>query len=293
MREKKYHQGKMENIPLTINYHMWKFCNFKCKYCFQSPNSFKKNSTPPLDFEEMKKGYKKMMELKNFNKINFVGGEPFCFPKILGNSIKYCKKNLQMPRISIVSNGYYINKEWMEEHGKYIDILGISIDSFRKKTCDLIGRSPKIIKKIFDIKKWCLEQNILLKINTVVSKLNETEDMNEYIKEIDPFRWKVFKVHFVKNENDNPRIKKKFEITDKSFFDFVENNKKNIENKLIFETNELMSNSYIMLDKKMRFIKMPENEPTKSITEEGIDINELFKELNWDKKSFVERKGIY
>lgn len=53
-------------------------------------------------------------------KINFSGGEPFIHKKgaFVGDLVQYCKKTLELPSVSIVSNGSLINEEWFDKYGK-------------------------------------------------------------------------------------------------------------------------------------------------------------------------------
>ena len=53
-------------------------------------------------------------------KINFSGGEPFIHQKgkYVGDLVHYCKVNLKLPSVSIVSNGSLITEEWFQEYGK-------------------------------------------------------------------------------------------------------------------------------------------------------------------------------
>lgn len=54
-------------------------------------------------------------------KINFSGGEPFIHKKgkFVGELVKYCKEDLQLPSVSIVSNGSLITEEWFQQYGRY------------------------------------------------------------------------------------------------------------------------------------------------------------------------------
>lgn len=57
-------------------------------------------------------------------KINFSGGEPFIHKKgvFIGELVRYCKQTLELPSVTIVSNGSLITEEWFQEYGKYIYI---------------------------------------------------------------------------------------------------------------------------------------------------------------------------
>lgn len=57
-------------------------------------------------------------------KINFSGGEPFLHDKgdFLGKMVQYCKQDLQLPSVSIVSNGSMIKENWFQKYGKTSDL---------------------------------------------------------------------------------------------------------------------------------------------------------------------------
>ena len=56
---------------------------------------------------------------KGMEKINFSGGEPFIHQKgkFVGELVRYCKEDLQLPSVTIVSNGSLITEEWFQEYG--------------------------------------------------------------------------------------------------------------------------------------------------------------------------------
>ena len=90
-----------------------------------------------------------MLAMSGMKKINFAGGEPFTKPKFLGELVKYCKEDLKLESVSIVSNGSLIKENWFEKYGQYLDILAISCDSFNEETNKLIGRgNGKHIEKV-------------------------------------------------------------------------------------------------------------------------------------------------
>ena len=75
-------------------------------------------------------------------KINFSGGEPFIVEKgkYVGELIKFCKEELVIESVTVVSNGSLIREKWFEEYGKYLDIMAISCDSSEPETLKAIGR---------------------------------------------------------------------------------------------------------------------------------------------------------
>ena len=54
-------------------------------------------------------------------KINFSGGEPFIHKKgkYVGELVKYCKVNLELPSVTIVSNGSLVTDDWFQDYGKF------------------------------------------------------------------------------------------------------------------------------------------------------------------------------
>jgi radical S-adenosyl methionine domain-containing protein 2 len=72
--------------------------------------------------------------------INFSGGEPFLHPEHLGKMVEYCKRDLALESVSIVTNGSLIRDSWFERYGAFLDILAVSCDSFEEETNRLIGR---------------------------------------------------------------------------------------------------------------------------------------------------------
>jgi len=60
---------------------------------------------------------------KGMEKINFSGGEPFIHQKgrYLGQLVRYCKEELELPSVSIVSNGSLITEDWFIHYGNYFN----------------------------------------------------------------------------------------------------------------------------------------------------------------------------
>ncbi|TKA31672.1 hypothetical protein B0A50_01750 [Salinomyces thailandicus] len=188
---------KSRIVPISVNYHFTRKCNKVCKFCFHT----EKTSYVAID-ADMKKGLK-LLKDAGMRKINFAGGEPFLYPQKLAMLCKYCSEVLKLESVSIISNGTLINHDWLERNARYIDVLGVSCDSFDEKTNDAIGRGAgDNVEKLFRVRQWCAALGIKFKLNTVVCALNWQEDMVDRIAELAPFRWKCFQVSIVGDEND-------------------------------------------------------------------------------------------
>ncbi|CAF1635724.1 unnamed protein product [Didymodactylos carnosus] len=91
---------KYQNIiPLSVNYHLTRACNYKCKFCFHMAIT-----SDVLPLVQSKRGIKMLYDA-GMKKINFSGGEPFCIQRgnFVGDLVKFSKE-LGLAT-SIVSNG--------------------------------------------------------------------------------------------------------------------------------------------------------------------------------------------
>lgn len=226
-------------------------------------------------------------------KLNFAGGEPFLYKPFLGNMLVFCKKELQLESVSIVTNGSLVDEKFLSKYGMYIDILAVSCDSFYEATNIKIGRgNGNQINKLFEIASLCERFSIKFKLNTVVCRLNYSEDMNSMIERLQPFRWKCFQVLMVAGENDSDetlRDVRKFQISDRDFGHFCRVHKQ--QPSFVAEPNNLMAKSYLILDEYMRFLDRDGGKPSASILDVGV--SKALDKVYWDEKGFVQRGGIY
>lgn len=164
------------SVPISVNWHFTRQCNYHCEFCFHTAKtSFCLPSTKD-GLEESKRCLARLRDA-GMQKINFSGGEPFLHAKALGTLVRFCKEELRLESVSIVSNGSHITAKWMEEFGYFLDILAISCDSFHEATNVLIGRGRgEHVKQLESIRQWCDDFEVLFKINSVITKHNVNED---------------------------------------------------------------------------------------------------------------------
>ena len=280
----------MQNKIVSVNYHFTRKCNFNCGFCFHTQKNIEK-----LPIEDSYRGLQILKEY-GVKKVNFAGGEPFTESKYLGELIKKCKEEIKLEKISIVTNGSLVKKKFFEDFGKYIDVFGVSCDSFNNETNIKIGRGKKgdNVTKLFEIRDWCKEYNIKFKLNTVVCNLNKDENMVENIKKLNPDRWKCFQVLMVKGENEDStklRDVTKFQINDDEFNKFIERHK---EIKcLIPESNNTMKSSYLILDEKMRFLDKGDGEEFMSESILDVGVEKALEKIKYDEEEFKKRGGDY
>ncbi|TFK71259.1 radical SAM enzyme [Pluteus cervinus] len=264
-------------VPVSVNCFPHRQCNYSCSFCFHTSLS-----STILPFSEMKHGLR-LLRQAGMKKINISGGEPFLFPH-LGDLIQFCKTELKLESTGIISNGSKVTLKWLEEYGEYLDILGISCDSFDDDTNRGIGRKDEGNLK-------GVHKN---KLNTVVNKWNWEEDMNDCIEEIAPFRWKVFQVLLLEGENVGPNALRNavdVSVTNEQFQAFLDRHAS--QKSLVPEDNEAMESSYLLLDEEMRFVNCQGGKkiPGRSLLERGVQA--ALQDAGWEADTFVARGGVY
>ncbi|XP_045579242.1 radical S-adenosyl methionine domain-containing protein 2 isoform X2 [Salmo salar] len=239
--------------PSSVNYHFTRQCNYKCGFCFHTAKT-----SFVLPIEEAKRGLQLLKE-SGLEKINFSGGEPFIHDRgdFLGKLVQYCKHDLQLPSVSIVSNGSMIREKWFQTYGEYLDILAISCDSFDEDTNQTIGRAQ--------------------------GRKSHLDNL-----------CKVFQCLLIDGENageNSLREAERFLISDQQFQDFLDRHSS--INCLVPESNQKMRDSYLILDEYMRFLDCREGrkDPSKSILDVGVE--EAIQFSGFDEKMFLKRGGKY
>ncbi|KAL2119404.1 hypothetical protein VTJ04DRAFT_6365 [Mycothermus thermophilus] len=280
-------ERKHKKVPISVNYHFTRKCNKICGFCFHTA------TTSHVEDLDTQKRALRLLAQAGMRKINFAGGEPFLYPKRLGEMVTFCKQDLRLESVSIVTNGSLVKEAWIRQYGAHLDILAVSCDSFDEATNIAIGRgSGDQVAQLYRIAGWCREYGVMFKLNTVVNKLNVVEDMNAHIERLKPFRWKCFQVLIVQGENDSDetlRNAHRFTISDEEFEAFCERHRG--QACLVPESNRLMAKSHLILDEYLRFLDRTGKQPSKSILEVGVE--KALESVYWDEEAFVERKGIF
>mgnify|MGYP006090602151 FL=1 len=199
-------------------------CNYKCTYCL--PQGYKKTPGDMRSFmtaEEISRLTKALAEL-GVCKIRLTGGEPTVrkdFFKIL----KDMKQHSNIPKITMTTNGYHLDKIAKQLHEIGLDGINISIDSLNRETFKKLtghDRLPEILEGIKILQKLNFKN---IKVNAVLLK-----DINDSHKEFEKFG------SFIKNNEidfrfielmqtgDNSDYFKKNHVSSKIFKDYLENN---------------------------------------------------------------------
>jgi radical S-adenosyl methionine domain-containing protein 2 len=272
----------MSSKVKSANWHLTTRCNYHCKFCFAQ-----KLDAEVVDLKCVKEVLNKLRNL-GIEKINLVGGEPLLHPLIF--DIAKFAKNMSFV-VSIVSNGYFLDKTIICELSPFVDWIGLSVDSAYEDVEKALGRgNGNHVKHVTDLAGIIHEAGVKLKINTTVTRLNWTEDMRPFLRELKPERWKIFQVLHIRGQND--RYFDQFAITDEEFSHFKSVNRISIcGSNPIFESNHEMINSYFMLSPGGMGMSNREGTNRILIPLASIDIQNISQLL--DVQKYEERGGVY
>lgn len=247
-------------MKIVINWHITEACNYECFYCFAKWQ--KKNQKELLHSNE--KIQKLIREISllptvlntkhgtEFSgvRLNLVGGETFLYKQQVLNIIQEARK--YDFELSAITNGSYLDQDLVTVIATQFSTIGFSIDSLNDESNLKIGRSFKntpikkdeILKSINEIRSK--SPNIDIKINSVINQINKDEDLTDFIKEVSPSKWKIFKML--------PVITNQNMVNDNEFYNFLKNHNE-LKHIINSENNDEMTHSYLMIDPLGRFFQ--------------------------------------
>ena len=249
-----------------LNWHFLTICNFSCCYCFVDKALRLKREDYLFALERL---------APYFSEINFVGGEPTNDSRTLLALMRRTRE-LGM-RCSMVTNGYNLihRPDEFDEVFDLCDCIGISVDSLSSETNQSIGRQHSRQVITFDeyvsLCRRIKSAGCRLKINTVVSALNQDEDMTDFFREVKPDRIKLFQIKPSKRKAYGELL-----ISTETYRSFVARHREFCE-KMVCEDNDLMTDAYYMLNSECRFMSdcsHLDNRKSPSIADPSTDIEE-------------------
>ena len=279
----------------TVNYHLWKPCNMRCGFCFATFQDIGPHIMPKghLGRENCLLVVESLARV-GFQKINFAGGEPTLCPW-LPDLIRLAKE-LGLTT-SVVTNGSRITLPWLDSVKGNLDWAALSIDSVDPGTLLRMGRTtrsgPMNERDYLGAIGIFGRHGVRMKVNTVVTRGNLKEDLTDFIVEASPERWKLLQVLPVKGQNDV--VVDPYVVSSEEFEDYVTSSRR-VEAygiKVVPESNDLMTGSYVMVDPAGRFFDNVSGAHTysRSIIEVGVE--EAFREVSVDSRRFISRDGLY
>jgi radical S-adenosyl methionine domain-containing protein 2 len=276
----------------AVNYHLNRNCNMHCKFCFATFRDLDKVSY-------LLQEHLKIIEAcagAGIKKMNFAGGEPTLvkhLPVLLQKS-----KELGM-MTSIVTNGSLLLKEsvWLSIY-PWLDILGLSVDSVNNQLNVRSGRAlnrsnqPLFERDYLKIVELARLRGIAIKLNTVVSGYNYQDNIVAFVREVNPFRWKIFQALPVEGQNDTYRSE--YLITNADFSSYVNRHREGLPDlSIIAEDNELMTGSYLMIDPAGRLFDDTKGTHTYSRPILKVGFEEALRDVTASAGKFLERDGNY
>lgn len=267
----------------------------RCKFCFATFQDVK-HSILPKGHLPKEQAIEIVLQLADigFEKITFAGGEPTLCPWL--PELIRTAKNAGMTTM-IVTNGTKLTDEFLLANKSNLDWIAVSIDSIIPETNieigrAIIGKTPLTVSYYKHLMNRIKDFGYGLKINTVVTNKNYTENLSEIIQYAEPKRWKIFQALPILGQNDN-KIDS-LQVTTEQFYHFIDTHKKmEAITNIIPETNNDMKGSYAMVDPAGRFYDNAKGKHnySKPILEVGARI--AIQQVNYDFNKFIERGGIY
>ena len=272
--------------PISVNFHLWKPCNYHCRFCFATfpdiEGALTLNDAKHLLF---------LLREAGAEKLNFAGGEPTLHPNI-GELVAESHRLGFIT--SLVSNGARMT-ELLEKHAHEIDWVALSVDSASEAVQKDLGRGNgnHVIQSIALFDKLH-QYGIRIKLNTVVTGLNFQENMSDFVRRVRPERWKIFQVLPVQGQNDGSV--EELLISPQQFQEFVERHQPLINEgfQVIPESNDLMKDSYVMVNPQGQFYNITKNNGhSYSSPILKVGVSAALAQVGWNIDAFLRRGGIY
>lgn len=237
---------------LPVNFHITRACNFSCGHCFAT---FEDVNSKEIISRRESLHLEVVSSLANLgaSKITFSGGEPLLvgwLPRLLRES-----RDLGLTTC-VVTNGSLLTEHWLSRVAADLDWLTLSVDSVTPETNVRIGRAVKRYsgtvhtygEEYSTIMAVARSLGIGLKVNTVVTRHNQSESLVDFIAQIKPVRWKIMQAMPVQGQNQGPV--NEWGVSDTDFEEFIDRHRDEIPPGVVIvpEPIDLIRGSYIMVD---------------------------------------------
>jgi len=139
-----------------------------------------------------------------YTKVTFVGGKPTLYPRLpeLNATAKEAGA-----LTNVVTNGSRIDPDWIQARAGTLDFLTLSIDSANPTTHRKLGRASRNgttlpVRRYRDLANAARAAGVGVKVNTVVTTINASEDLAGLVADLAPQRWKILQAAPVEGQND-------------------------------------------------------------------------------------------
>lgn len=268
----------------AVNFHLWKPCNYRCKFCFATFDDVPGRLTR----DEARRVV--ALIAPRTDKMTFVGGEPTLCP-FLGDLID--DAHGAGLTTCVVSNGERL-RPLILQHAAALDWVGLSVDTADETISTQLGRGTgNHVRRSIELAELARAHGVRVKLNTVVTALTHDEDLSDLVRAIRPDRWKVFQVLPVAGQNDGkvePLL-----IDAAQFQGYVARHAHLAAEGFgpIPETNADMTGSYVMIDPMGRFFDNVDGRLVYSPGILDVGVEAAFARVRWERERLVARGGLY
>lgn len=281
--------------PPSVNFHLWEPCNMRCRFCFATFQDVRAQVLPQghLPREEALR----LVEVlaAHFEKVTFAGGEPLLcawLPELVHAA------KARGAVTMLVTNGSRLSPERVSQLEGALDWVTLSIDSASPETNVKLGRAVQGRRALTPDEYLALgarirEAGMRLKVNTVITSLNASEDLSALIRGLRPERWKLLRVLPVEGQNSGkvePLL-----CSSEAFQSFVDRHR-GLEAEgitLVPEDNPDMRGSYAMVDPAGRFFDNTQGRHhySEPILSRGLEV--AWSQVHFSMERFDQRGGRY
>jgi radical S-adenosyl methionine domain-containing protein 2 len=283
-----------ERLIPAVNYHIWRPCNMRCKFCFATYDSLIPIHESSSISREESRELITLLASFGFRKITFSGGEPTLCPWL--EDVLTHAKALGFIT-NVVTNGTLLTREFLTNIAWALDWLTCSIDSLRTETNistgrAVAGRRVLQVGELVQLTQVAASKGIRIRINTVVTSMNHNEVLLPFIRAARPERWKILRYLEIAGENDqNSSL---LSVTEELFNSFLANNQPVPQGTtLVPQYNDSLLGSYIMIDPLGRFIDNTRGRYRVSEPILTIGVGEALQQIKYSYTKFVARGGLY
>lgn len=237
---------------LPVNFHLTRTCNYSCGHCFATFRDVSESSAAATELLHMQ--VVSALADRGASKITFSGGEPLLVSWL--PTLLRCAHSLGVTTC-VVTNGSLLSREWLAAVAADLDWLTLSVDSAVSATNIRIGRATK--RQLADrylgataplarFASIAQTLGIGLKVNTVVTRHNVVESLEEFIRAVLPVRWKIMQAMSVRGQDQRPE--EDWIVTQEEFEEFISRHRVLLPTSvaIVPEPASLIRGSYVMVD---------------------------------------------
>ena len=285
----------MENarLPLTANFHFLRACNFRCRYCYATfADSISADPRGLLPHDQLLAVVRQLA--RRFTKLTFAGGEPTLYrrlPELLAAA------KAEGALVNLVTNGSRLDPARIATFAGTLDFLTLSADSASAATMTAIGRADADGRALpsshyFDLAGAARTAGITVKLNSVITTLNEQDDMAAFVRTLAPARWKLLQATPVAGQND--AFIATLSPARAAFDAYVARHAAALSGtaiRLVPEPIEVIRGSYVMVDPLGRFFDSTTGSQrySRPILDAGVDAARA--DVAFDSAKFAARGG--